>query len=159
MIILTQLWVSTPWRPFILTVLRDRANVCLEVDIVLSVQEACDSSGGHWIKKMDIAIKILPKYLSLLVPGAKLKWEHSDHWSSFSVDQEQGQLFRNGISSNLVQFVLVWLSSIYKRPLKHNDFLITCIIIQGREGTSDFLLHEEKLRLRGRRSPHSRSHS
>ena len=51
---------------FIPITLRDKTNVYLEADIVISVQEACDSTGGHWIKKMDIAIKLLPKYLVYL---------------------------------------------------------------------------------------------
>ena len=51
---------------FIPITLRDKTNVSLEADIVISVQEACDSIGGHWIHEMDIAIKLLPKYLVYL---------------------------------------------------------------------------------------------
>ena len=57
--------MRTSWRPFIPIVSRDKTNIHLEANVIL-VLGACDTSGGHWIQKMEILMKPPPNYLAYL---------------------------------------------------------------------------------------------
>lgn len=45
---------------FIAIVLRDKTNIHLEVNVVISVLGACDSCSGQWIQKMEILMRFPP---------------------------------------------------------------------------------------------------